>query len=388
MKIFFLTKYYNQYLNYFEEKNFHLNKLNFKKHQEVLFNDHFSWPSDFSQYLSNKGLNTFFSIANYSKLQQKWLKDNKIYLSQKNNLEKRIVVEQIKKFRPDILWIFAIFDYYDEFLNEIKPYTKKIVSWISSPYSKKLSFKNIDYLITSDEGLFINKKNEFKKIITTLPGFNENILNKIKKIQKKNTYPKIGFNGQFTIDHKIRVKYISELLNNNYNINITGLVTQNPLKDIIKKYIFLFSNFNFKSKKDLSNSFNEFKEFYLNTNFLRKQKIKPLFGMDYYNFINDCDIIINVHSDDSKNYGGAQRIVEVTGIGSCLITEKKIDTLKQYKLNEEIVGYSSFSELLNLLYKMNNNKLDFKKVGLNGQNRTLNDYLIENMYENVKEIFE
>lgn len=385
MKIFFLTKYYNEYIKYFENSHQYVNKLNFHDHQKVLFDDHFSWPSDFSDYLHDEGASTFFSIANYTSLQKKWLRENKIIINDINNIEKKIVFNQIKKFKPDVLWIFAIFDYYDDFLIEIKPYVGKIISWISSPYPKKLSFKNIDYLVSSDFGLFKSKENHFKKVIKTLPGFNIKILSKIQ-IKKKNIVPKIGFNGQFTIDHKLRIKFISNLLHSHFKINISGLITQNPMKDIIRKFAIYFFNYDFKSIKELIFNFYEFKEFYKNTNFLKKQDIRPVFGLDYYNFINNCDVILNIHSDESLLYGGAQRIIEVTGIGKCLITEKKIDTVKQFDFNKEILGYNNYKDLINLLEKIKKNEIDYEKIGINSQLKTIKDYSIKNMYENVKEI--
>lgn len=387
MKIFFLTKYYSEYLKYFEKKN-SLDNLSFDQHQKVLFDDHFSWPSDFSINLSLKGYETFFSISNYKPLQLKWTLENKINNFNQNIWEKKIVYEQIKIFKPDLLWIFAIYDFYGNFLDDIKPYTKKVVSWISSPYPKNLSFNNIDYMISSDEGLFKNKDDLFEKIIITLPGFNPKISKKItKKDNKIKTNPIIGFSGQFSIDHKIRCKYISELISNNYNIKLSGLVSDSPVKDMLRKFLFFFKGYDFRSLYELLSKFNEFKKFYNDINFLKNKKIKPLFGLDYYQFLSDCDLILNIHADDSI-YGGAQRIVEVTGIGSSLITEYKQDTQKQFDFDTEVIGYNTFYQLTEKLEKINNYEINLQSIKIKGQKKTLDSYTIENMYQNVKSVLQ
>jgi len=242
-------------------------------------------------------------------------------------------------------------------------------------------------MITSDEGLFLKKNNNFEKTIITLPGFNNNILEKfdLKEKQKK-IKPSIAFSGQLTIDHKIRTHYLTKLLINNYKIDMAGLLAQKPMLDIFKKFIFFFINYDFKSAIDLFKKFNEFKKFYYDVQFLKNIKIKPLFGIDYYKFLKKNDIILNIHSDDSNEYGGAQRLVEVTGIGSCLITEYKKDTRKQFDYDNEIIGYNNYAEMIEKLDKINNLQIDYQLISKNGQKKTLNEYSIENMFQNVKNI--
>ena len=76
MKVLMVWEYYQDYLDYFYEKNPKVINLSFLDHRQILFDDHYGWPADLSQYMTLKGIETEFVIANNFELQRAWAIEN------------------------------------------------------------------------------------------------------------------------------------------------------------------------------------------------------------------------------------------------------------------------------------------------------------------------
>ena len=76
IRILKLSFYYYQYLNYFYENN-DVNNLNYKEHQETLFQDRFGWSDSFKHsFEKRKNINVQEIIVNDYQLQKKWINEN------------------------------------------------------------------------------------------------------------------------------------------------------------------------------------------------------------------------------------------------------------------------------------------------------------------------
>ena len=109
--------------------------------------------------------------------------------------------------------------------------------------------------------------------------------------------------------------------------------------------------------------------------------ISSKFGIDYYQFIADNLVCINKHADIAGTGSGNMRMTEVTGVGSCLLTDHRDENKDLFETDYEIVEYSSRDELIEKAKWLIDNPIKAKEIANAGQQRTLRDYTYKNKAE-------
>lgn len=385
MKVLIIWPYYEVYLEYFYDRNKNIEGLSFEEHRMLFFNDHYGWPSDLSQYMNNMGIETEFIISNSEKLQKRWALENGLEAYSENNWEKEIAFEQIKKFKPDILWVSET-HFFGDFINRAKSYCKKIITWISSETPSKLDFSGISMLLTSQPDILQEKHHLFEKIIVTYPGFNRHIIEELGNIEKKHDFV---FIGQFTSSHKYRTQVLAYLIQNGIDLKIFGSITRIQKSSKIKRFLG-----DVLKQRDLLKGIKTIREptadvdYNNNIKYISSACQGPVFGLDYYRVLAQSKVGLNIHSDISGDYVDNMRMFETTGVGTCLMTTESINNIEIFEPDKEILTFNSKEHLLDIVRNIDFNKTEIKQISKAGQRKTLSQYSIERMYENIKEIFE
>ena len=110
----------------------------------------------------------------------------------------------------------------------------------------------------------------------------------------------------------------------------------------------------------------------------------PKFGIEYFKLLRDSKVVFNRHTDED-NHAGNIRMFEVTGMGSCLLTDKPNESKKHFKLDEEIVAYSSIDECIEKAKYLLSNEKVRKGIALKGKQRTLKDHSVMNRCMQIHE---
>ena len=106
-----------------------------------------------------------------------------------------------------------------------------------------------------------------------------------------------------------------------------------------------------------------------------KKIFNGLFGIDYYNLINQSKISLNIHSDiDRKLFGYNIRNFEITGCGSCLLVEDGNGLNNIFKKDDECVSYNNYKDLEDKINYLTKNLNVAEKISKNGYKRTLNSH--------------
>jgi hypothetical protein len=388
MKVLMLWRYYPEYLSYFYKKNPYAYELSFEEHLNEILNDHFGWPGDLSRYMNKMGIETLFIIENAESLQKKWAIENGFEYSSKNGWKKEIVMEQIKHFQPDILWITSIFDYYGDFVRNALPYCKKAITWVSCPTPPNLDISGFTDLITSHPNMLKDQQHLFDKVVVTKPGFDPAILGKIGDVEKKYD---ITFIGGITPYHHKRMEILAYLIENGIDLKVFGYFFEPPhlgpyeLFKRIAKY--------FVSMQGIMSLLEMLKYYYQkshkdNLATIRSTYLGQVFGLDMYRTLAESYITLNIHGDIAGNYAGNIRMFESTGIGTCLLTENFENINELFEPGKDILTYNSKEELLEIIYFMLNQNEEIELIAKAGQKRTLKEHTIERMFNDIKHVFE
>jgi len=341
-------------------------------------------------------------------LQKKWAIENGIKFDEKN-WKKEILIAQLKKIKPEVLYFQNLSSLDLQTRKNIKtivPSIKKVVIHIGYPGTyKDLSYGDILFI---NSPVLIERYNYLKPHFL-YHSFDEEIVNlPYFKDIKKNF--KLGFVGglRFPESRYFFVKRLHEKFNlnvwGNFNRNFDHKVKNNT--SIFKKILFYFVKrflnlgvvkkcillinpkkinskileiLNADSLKKSSNSIipnvtqediekEDFK-FTESNNFH-----KSVYGLDYFKVIKQTEILVNKHADRANIILDNIKMFEITGMGSCLVSNYGSNLKDIFEEGSEIVTYKTMPEAEEKIKYLINNPKVAEEIAIKGQKRTLKDH--------------
>ena len=332
MKIFLLADYYGNYLSsFYTESN--LSSLNYQDHRERLLNDYFGSFVSYYRHFKQIGHSVELVIGNDYSLQNKWLKENNITLTACPANKKKVVLLQIEEFQPDVFFMGSMFDYYGDFLKRVSNTTKNIFTWIACPYSEDLDFSHIKCVISSAQMFVYRFQKKGLNAALLKAAFDKDIINFLDN-QKTITASFIGCLSKKT--HKRRVQGLEYLAQNNVDLKVFGYGMRRSFLPF------------FRSP-------------------LEKKYAGPVWGIEMYRVLNRSKISLNFHIDVAEGFSGNMRMYEATGCASLLMTEETDDIDELFKMNEEVIVFKDYKDLLDKIgYYISHDK-ERKEIIRNGQ---------------------
>jgi len=371
LKIFKAFHAYQYYLDAFYDKNTNLKKASFKEQRKALINDGAPWIFSWGTNNINENIEMFETVHNCEYLQKAWSNNDNF----NEDWQIEIVYEQIKKIQPNICVLYPpnLFD--QEKIDKIRRLVKHdiIVGGYDGMDRQNIElYNNYDFVITCSD--YISKFYLSQgKLTYTLPfGFDEKILSRI--LPSKSKY-NVSFAGTiFSNQHYGRYELMKELLKKvnvairtDFPTNIDyRLSSKNQLKRLIKN-------------KDYNN--------YLGLWRIGRQNLGAAYGLHMFQFVKDSKISINMHGD-KINFAANVRMYEITGVGSCMMTDWKENIGEIFEPEKEIVTYACVKEAIDKIKFLMKNQKERKKIAAAGQIRTLNEYTLNKRISNLMSFFE
>lgn len=371
MKIVEVTKLYTKYLEYFYNKNKDVLKMDYSKHLQAIFDDCNAQSNFLDKELELLGYETELFYYNATELQFSWNKE----LNTKDLFI--IVKEQIKQSKPDVLFISDLFCFTEEQLKILKSElsaSTKFVAWhfgIMNDFSKK-NAKYFDQIYTGSK-YFVKMLSEYNRNVKLLyHTFSPSILEKIEKKEQSKT---IVFSGSISLDCQLsRLETCANIINAGVPFIFAGQIYGTLIPDNLYNLLRVLKFKMFHKVENESRIRSSEKA-------VRKNMISSKFGIDYYQFIADNLVCINKHADIAGTGSGNMRMTEVTGVGSCLLTDHRDENKDLFETDYEIVEYSSRDELIEKAKWLIDHPIKAKEIAIAGQQRTLRDYTYKNKAE-------
>lgn len=355
------TNYVN-YIHAFVLKHPEVISMSYTKALQRYFDDCNAWADYWKINLELTG--NFICeeiVENAEFLQKKWAEENGFAYNHLNWKED-ILIEQIKTFKPDVL--FIVDQYSDNSLSakikRIVPSIKLIIGWDGILHHNKQTYQYTDIVFTCvpesvDFYKAVGKNCHYVKF-----GFETSILG---KLTKKKKIDDVVFAG-------------SLILNQNYHLNRLKLVADLSRKVNLTIYASaLPENWSFFHKYRLMNTIkNKNFQFALDLQRVGFKNKGEVFGLDMFNVLFNSKIVFNTHGDNSIKTAANMRMTEATGVGALLLTDWKENLHELFKPDEEVVTYKSAAEAADKIKMLLNDEKLRLTISTNGQKRTLTEY--------------
>lgn len=370
-----ISSYYPGVLIDFKNKNKNLEKMEYEQILNKFFSENYAESNNYSKYLSKFGYNCTEIVSNDDFFQKKWLEK---YGNNKD--QKKILLCQIDYYKPEILFFGNPDILNDKLYSELKNrnFIKCIVCFICSPVDNNLLKKilKFDGVITCTEGYkrFFLETGKIKHVMSAPHSFDfeeKNNFNYEKSID-------VTFLGSLFIGQKLHNDRINLLYYLNKKIKTLRLYLNFPDYLFLKVLKFLLLNF--------------FKNFYSSVTLIYKFlylyfcSLPAKYGNDMYAILRKSKITINMHIGDTK-YAGNMRLFEATGSRCLLITDNKKGIENLFNINDEIVVYENFDDLLNKINFYLDNNTQREMITMKGYNKTFTNYNYKIKAKNIDNFF-
>lgn len=365
-KFLIVDTYYQIFLSWLYRKFPELADKDYYSQKEFIMGFCFGTADFYSKNLKKLGCEAEEIIPNNEILQKQWALENglkleKSYLSKivgkiqkikyffpNINLSLAILKEQIKKFKPDILYIQDLSFCPPEFLKSMKKYVKLIVGQIACPLPHFNYIKSYDIIITSfphfvDKLRSMGIKSEYLKI-----GFEPTVLEKIGKAEKRYN---CTFIGGISKAHKKRLMFLEEVAKK-LDVDFFGYGTE-----ILDR----------------------------NSPIITKHH-GEVWGLDMYKVLCESKITLNHHIDVAENYANNMRLYEATGCGALLITDFKKNLPEIFVPGKEVIAYESPQDAIYKIKYYLEHEKEGKEIANAGQKRTLTEHTYYNRMSELLEI--
>lgn len=391
-KILILSTMYSGYLESFYSCHTAVTQYSYQENYNILTDEATEFVGSYTRGFRKLGLDVDFIVANDKILQQKWLRENNI--KDRHN----ILFHQVKSFSPEILWIDNLSLVDRNWVKEIRSSVKSIrliAGYHCSPYGARIldTLREVDIVFTCTPGIKEDLENNGLRTFLTYHAFDDLIL---KNLKVKN-YPEndIVFSGSLISGarfHDLRIKLIEDLLKADVRISLYGNLEKGYKIKTKQSIHMLYNVLNKVGLEKISNAFSFFEHGKSKTvnysDLLLKSCHDPVYGTEMYELFINSKVVLNMHIGVAGEYAGNMRIFEVTGAGSCLLTDNKKNLRDLYEPDYEIVSYDNTEDCINKAKWLMDHGNERTQIAEAGHKRTLKYHTVENRCIQMKAILE
>ena len=386
-KIVKITSYYRDFLKQYYTANPQIGFLTYQQQYEQLMNQAYGWADFFEKNLRMLGVEAYEIVANADMLQQTWARENGVV-----NSGKEVVFEQIKKLKPDVVFFQDSFVFNGEWITRLReavPSIKLAIGWCCTNYSKEHVevFRVFDFFLVCSRMYVEAFSAHGLRTYELHHAFEPSLLS---KIQQSNQYPEsqLIFLGSLVPGkrgHNLRRDVLVKLLDSGLSFDMYAHILTIPPVDLLLRrsaYIVAKSLAGIGLSR-IAKSFPLVrKAYYLeelpgNSKHVEMLGIhaKPsLYGIEMYKALSKAKMGFNCHGEGSGEYAANVRLFEVTGVGSCLVTDWKKNLNELFQIDSEIVVFTSADECIEKVQWLINHPKERAEIARRGQERVLRDH--------------
>jgi len=384
-KLLSLSTMYAGSLDHFYQNRSKLESLSFNEHLELLLSESTEFAGSYNKNFRLKGVDSSCIIANDKILQTKWCIENGI----KTRIDAETLLEQVRYYKPEVLWIDNLSLVSGSWLSDVRAQVKCIrlvIGYHCSPINSAISdsVAGLDLIITCTPGLKSLFESSGKNAFLVYHGFDTGISDSLETTHSGDQTD-IVFSGSLTTGnnfHQDRIRLIEEILKSGIDLKLyANLESRSRIRAKQSLYFAnsLLSRIGLSGLRDkiriLEHGRTKIESY---SGRLLSKTLPPLFGIDMYRLFQKSKIVLNYHIGVAGNYAGNMRMFEVTGMGSCLLTDNKKNINDLFSPGNEVVVYDNYEDCIAKIKWLLEHEVERQEIARAGQVKTLKCHTVEN----------
>jgi hypothetical protein len=354
LKYFFLLENYNWFYTSYILARPELASRSYKEIRNELFAQYYYQSDSLSSAIAAQGNDVEESIPECYPLQLKWAKQHAPSLAASYYLGKplrsfrsrvlkqtavmeewgsKVVLEQVRKYKPDVVYVYSGAPVTEQQLVEIKKHTRLLVLQWSCALIEGFPYHLFDLVTTSYRKLIPYFRSRNIRCEEVQQAYDQRINDLVKKEASTGDVVFIG-----TLLPKVHATRIAilEQLAEKINIDFYGQgYEQLPADSPIRK--------RYKGEAN---------------------------GLNMYNIYSRYKIALHIPGDTVNEFAGAKRLFEVTGIGTMLLTQQQSNISEYFEEGKELLCFTDANDCFEKIkYYLAHDK-EREQVAKAGQQRT------------------
>jgi spore maturation protein CgeB len=248
-----------------------------------------------------------------------------------------VFAEQVRHYQPDVLLIQAMASVKTHLLRELKPHVRLLVGQIASPLPAGEDFRCYDLVLSSLPGI-VNRMREWG-VRSQLHGlaFEPRVLGRLD--EGAGAAIPLSFVGSLFAVHSERIRFLEDVCRR-LPLSVWGPGMEEVRGDSP----------------------------------LRSSYMGQAWGIDQYRLLARSRVTLNRHIDVAGSYANNLRLYEATGVGTCLLTDWKVNLAELFEVDAEVVAYRDAEECVEKALYLLDHREDRDAIAAAGQRRTLRDH--------------
>jgi spore maturation protein CgeB len=349
----------------------------------------YGWSDFYSKHLQNLGNEAFEIVANAIPLQDAWAKENNSLLRGFD-----IVLDQLKFLKPDVVFFQDSYKFNAEWIKNLRssvPSIKLVIGFGCSPFNNLnlVQFKAFDFMVVCSPRFSEEFRKFGLKVHTLIHGFESALLDRIKV---DNNYPETDFIflGSFipgSEGHELRQAVMNELLKSKVDISLYAHILRiNPVDLFFRRGAYVTSELLKLLKLDnIAKKLPAIKKAYLLNSFpvnprnisaISKIAKPSVYGLEMFKALSKSKIGFNMHGQAAGDYAANIRLFEITGVGSCMLTDWKKNLNEIFEIDKEVVAFKSAEECIEKVKWLLDHPKERAEIAKAGQKRVLKDHTL------------
>jgi len=384
-----VTTYYPQFLAAYYERFPNIVNESYQSQLDHLMRQEFGWSDYYSRHLRNLGVDAHELVTNAKPLQDAWARENGYPAGGKGDL----VQAQIESVRPDVILFQDSHTFNGEWVRQLRERVRSIkvtIGWCCVPFSIEQAkrFSVFDFVLTCTPGFLHALNASGLRAYQLNHAFEPAIIDRLGCSQ---TGPEtdllfigsiIGAEGF----HNVRKEVLEKLYQAGLEIKIFGSAqSESTFRVWLKRGAYVCNRISRAVHADnilrdyipAGKKILELDRFPVSCSVspgLRSAMHAPLYGLNMFEEVSRSKISFNAHIDAVGEYAGNIRLFEVTGVGSCLVTDWKKNIADLFDPDYEVVTYRSASECIEKINWLLGHPEKRQDIARAGQIRCLRDH--------------
>jgi spore maturation protein CgeB len=133
-------------------------------------------------------------------------------------------------------------------------------------------------------------------------------------------------------------------------------------------------------------SLNKLPESLKNIDKIERRAKPPIYGLEMFKALSRAKIGFNIHGDVGGDFAANVRLFEVTGVGSCMVTDWKSNLRDLFEPDTETVTYRSAEECVEKVTWLFHHPEERQQIAERGQRKTLTSHTYRQRAARLHEI--